>query len=77
MHRSSRQDGHARRPALEPCEDRIMQSIAAGPVGDRATQTQETAYTPDGPRIGVQAPYEAARDHASGIFDDPFFFDVN
>jgi hypothetical protein len=75
MHRSSGQDRHARRPALEPCEDRIMQSITVGPVGDKATQPQETAYTPDGSRIVVL--YKATLDHASGVFDDPFFFDPN
>jgi hypothetical protein len=75
MHRSSGQDRHARRPALEPCEDRILQSIAVEPVGHKATQAQETAYTPDGARIVVL--YKGTLDHASGIFDDPFFFDAN
>jgi hypothetical protein len=75
MHRSSGQDRHARRPALEQCEDRILQSITVEPVVNKATQPQETAYTPDGSRIVVL--YKATLDRASGIFDDPFFFDTN
>ena len=76
MHRSSGQDRHARRPALEQCEERILQSITVEPVGgNKATQPQETADTPDGSRIVVF--YKATLDHASGIFDDPFFFDAN
>ena len=75
MRRPSGQDRHARRPALEQCEDRILQSITVEPAGNKATQPQETAYTPDGSRIVVL--YKAAPDHASGIFDDPFFFDPN
>ena len=75
MHRSSGQDRHARRPALEQCEDRILQSITVEPVGNKATQPQEMAYTPDSSRIVVL--YKAPLDHASGIFDDPFFFDTN
>ena len=74
MRRSSGQGRHARRPALEPCEERILQSVTAEPVGDKATQPQETAYTPDGSRIVV--PSKATLDHASAIFDDPFFFDA-
>jgi hypothetical protein len=75
MQRSSGQDRRARRPALEQCEDRILQSIAVEPVGSKAAQQQETAYTPDGSRIVVL--YQATQDHASRIFDDPFFFDAN
>jgi hypothetical protein len=75
MHRSSGQGRHARRPALEQCEHRILQSITVESVGDKATQPQETAYTPDGSRIVVA--YKATLDRASGIFDDPFFFDAN
>jgi hypothetical protein len=75
MHRSAGQDRHARRPALEPCEDRILQSITVESVGNKATQPQEVAYTPDGSRIAVLS--TAALDHASGVFDDPFFFDAN
>jgi hypothetical protein len=73
MHRTSGQNRHARRPALETCEDRILQSITVESVGNKATQPQETAYRPDGPRIVVL--YKATLDHASGVFDDPFFFD--
>jgi hypothetical protein len=75
MQRSSGQDRHARRPALEQCEDRILQSIAVAPAGSKAAQPQETAYMPGGSRIVVQ--YQATQDHASRIFDDPFFFDAN
>jgi hypothetical protein len=75
MNRSSGRDRHARRPALEQCEERILQSIAIGPAGDQATQPRETAYTPAGPRIVVHE--NATLDHASAIFDDPFFFDPN
>jgi hypothetical protein len=75
MHRSSGRNRHARRPALEPCEDRILQSITVEPVGNQATQPQETAHTPAGSRIVVLD--QATLDHASGIFDDPFFFDPN
>jgi hypothetical protein len=45
------------------------------PVGNKATQTQQTAYTPDNSRILVF--HNATPDHASRIFDDPFFFDSN
>jgi hypothetical protein len=72
MHRPSGRDRHARRPALESCEDRIMQSITVGPAGNTATQSQETACTP---RIVVLD--KTTLDHASGVFDDPFFFDAN
>jgi hypothetical protein len=75
MHRSSGQDRHARRPALEQCEDRILQSITIEPVGHEATQPQETSYAAGGSRIVVL--YKATLDHATGIFDDPFFFDAN
>jgi hypothetical protein len=75
MHRSSGQDRHARRPALEQCEDRILQSITFEPVGNTATQPQETAHTPDASRIVVL--YMTTLERASGIFDDPFFFDAN
>ena len=75
MHRSSSQDRHVRRPALEQCEDRILQSIAVDPVGGKATQPQETAHTADSSRIVVL--YTATPDHASRVFDDPFFFDLN
>jgi hypothetical protein len=75
MHQSSGRDRHARRPALEQCEDRILQSIAVKPVGNTAEQPQGTAYTPNASRIAVS--YKAPLVHASGIFDDPFFFDAN
>jgi hypothetical protein len=74
MHRSSYRDRHARRPALEPCEDRILQSITVEPVGNKATPPQETAYTAGGSRIVVL--YQAPLDHASAIHDDPFFFEA-
>src|SRR5262249_35664670 len=75
MNRSSGHDRRARRPALEQCEDRILQSITVEPVGNKATPPRETSYTPDGSRIVVL--YQATPDHASRVFDDPFFFDVN
>ena len=75
MHRSRRQERQARRPALEQCEDRVLQSITVEPVGDKATQPRETAYTPDGSRIVVLS--KATPGHSSAIFDDPFFFDPN
>jgi hypothetical protein len=75
MHRSSGRNRHARRPALERCEDRILQSITVEPVGDKAAQTQEAAPTANGSRIVVLS--RPTLDHASGIFDDPFFFDAN
>lgn len=75
MHRPSSQDRHARRPALEQCEDRILQSMAVEAAGGKATPRQERIDTPDGSRIVVFC--EARLDRASGIFDDPFFFDVN
>jgi hypothetical protein len=75
MHRPSGQDRHARRPALEQCEDRILQSTLVEPANNQATQPHQTAYTADGSRI--VALYKAAPDHASAIFDDPFFFDTN
>jgi hypothetical protein len=73
MNRSPGQHRHMRRPALEHCEDRILQSIIVEPVGNKATQRQETAYTTDNSRIVVS--YNARPDHASRVFDDPFFFD--
>src|SRR5262245_31245967 len=75
MHRSSGQNRFARRPALEQCEHRILQSIAAGPTGVNATQSQVTASAPAGSPTAVV--YKPALDHASAIFDDPFFFDPN
>ena len=75
MQRSSGQDRHARRPALEQCEDRILQSIAVEPVGSKAAQPQEVAHTPNGSRIVVLD--QAMQYDASRIFDDPFFFDAN
>jgi hypothetical protein len=75
MRRSSYRDRHARRPALEPCEDRILQSITFEPVSNKATQPQETAYTSGGSRIVLL--YQSTLDHASAIHDDPFFFDTN
>jgi hypothetical protein len=74
MPQSTGRNRRARRSALEPCEDRILQSVTAGPVGP-AAQPQETVSTAVGSRIVLV--YEAAHDHASGIFDDPFFFDAN
>jgi hypothetical protein len=73
-HRSWGQDRHARRPALEQCEDRILQSITVEPVGNKATQPQETADTAGGSRILVL--YQAPLDHAPAIHDDPFFFEA-
>src|SRR5262245_49880983 len=75
MRRSSGRDRRARRFALEQCEDRILQSITVEPVGDKATQPQQTAYTPDASRIAVF--YNTTLERAPGIFDDPFFFDAN
>ena len=75
MHRSSGQGRHSRRPALEQCEDRILLSIAVEPVGTKAALPHERAYTPDGSRIVVL--YQPTLDHASRVFDDPFFFDAN
>ena len=73
MQRSSGQDRRARRPALEQCEDRILQSIMVESVGNKATQPQETAYTPDSSRFVVLD--KATPNHASRLHDDPFFFD--
>ena len=64
-----------RRPALEQCEARILQSIMVEPAGNAAPQPQETAHMPSGPRIVVL--HESTLDHVSRIFDDPFFFDAN
>jgi hypothetical protein len=75
MHRTSGQDRHARRPALKRCEDRILQSITAGPVSSQPTQSQVTASTSVASRIAVV--YTATPDRAPAIFDDPFFFDPN
>jgi hypothetical protein len=75
MHWSSVQNRHARRSALEQCEDRILQSITVEPVGKNATHSQATVNTPHGSRIVVH--YKATPDQASAIFDDPFFFDAN
>jgi hypothetical protein len=75
MHRSSGQNRHARWPALEQCEDRILQSITVEPDGNKAMQPRETAYTPDGSRFVVL--HKTTLDHASAVFDDPFFFDAN
>ena len=77
MRRPSYRDRPARRPALEPCEDRILQSITVEPVGNKAMQPRETAYAPEGSRIVVLYKAAPEHNHASGIFDDPFFFDVN
>ena len=75
MRRSSSQVRHTRQPALEQCEDRILLSIAVEPVGTNAAPPHETAFTAGGSRIVVL--YEPGLDHASRIFDDPFFFDAN
>ena len=75
MHRSSGQHRHARRPALEPCEDRILQSIVVEPVGIQAGQPRQASWTPVGSRTVMVD--TAAPEHASAIFDDPFFFDAN
>jgi hypothetical protein len=75
MHPTSRRDRHARRPRLEQCEDRIVQSIAVAPVGGAAAQPPETANTATGSQF-VDL-YKPALEHASRVFDDPFFFDVN
>ena len=74
MRRSSCRDRHARRPAPEPCEDRILQSITVEPVSNKATPPQEMAYTAGGSRIVVL--YQAPLDHASAIHDAPFFFEA-
>ena len=75
MYRSSGQDRRARRPALERCEERILQSITVQPVGSGTTPLQESAYRPNGSQIAVL--YQATPDHTLGRFDDPFFFDVS
>ena len=75
MRRSSGQDRHARRPALEQCEDRVLQSVTVDFFGNKATQPPATAYTPDHAQVVVMS--MAMPDHASRIFDDPFFFDLN
>src|SRR5262249_42148973 len=67
MHRSSGQNRHARRPALERCEDRILQSIMVEPIGNKATQPQETADTPDSSRFVVLD--KATPDHAPRLHD--------
>ena len=60
---------------MELCEDRILQSILVEAIGNKATQPQETAYAPDSSRFVVLD--KATPEHASGIFDDPFFFDAS
>lgn len=75
MPRSSGQNRHVRRPALEQCEHRVLQSITVRPVGDMATQPQVTAHTSDASPI--VAPNEITAAQRSRAFDDPFFFDVN
>ena len=75
MHRSTGQDRHVRRPALEQCEDRILQSITVEPFGNNRAQPEETVHTPDVSRIVVH--FKATPDQASAVFDDPFFFDAN
>ena len=77
--RSPSRDGHARSPALEQCESRILQSVIESVgtkyIDTKTTPPQETAFTPDGTQIRVL--YKAQVDQPAGIFDDPFFFDVN
>jgi hypothetical protein len=73
MHRSSGRNRHARRPAPELCEDRILQSIMVEPIGNKATQPQVTAYMPDRTRYVVLD--KATPDHVSRLHDDPFFFE--
>ncbi len=75
MGQSSGRDRHARRPALEPCEDRILLSIAVQPVGASTTQQPVAAYAPG--NSPIVASQNATPDHASRVFDDPFFFDAN
>jgi hypothetical protein len=75
MYRSSSRHHRARRPVLDPCEDRILQSVIVEPVANKATQPHETLHTLEGSQIVVL--YKATPDHASRVFDDPFFFDVN
>jgi hypothetical protein len=60
---------------LERCEARILQSITVESVGNKATPPQEKAHMPDASRNVVQ--YNTAFEHASAVFDDPFFFDAN
>jgi hypothetical protein len=45
------------------------------PVANEATQRQATVHTLEGSRIVVV--YQATPEHASRVFDDPFFFDAN
>ena len=77
--RSPSRDGHARRPALEQCESRILQSVIESVgtkyIDAKSTPPQEATFTPDGTQIRVL--YKAQLDQPAGIFDDPFFFDVN
>ena len=77
--RSPSRDAHARSPALEQCESRILQSVIESVgtkyIDAKSSPTQETAFTPDGTQLRVL--YKAQVDQPAGIFDDPFFFDVN
>lgn len=75
MHRSSGQHRHARRPALEHYEDRILQSIVVEPVANPATQLPAMAHTASESQVVVLS--KANVNHTSRIFDDPFFFDAN
>ena len=75
MHQSSGRDRRARRPAVEQCEHRILQSITVEPVGGTTVPVQHPVGNADGsPVVVLQKP---TQEHASGIFDDPFFFDPN
>ena len=77
--RSLSRVGHARSPALEQCESRILQSVIESVgtkyIDAKTTPPQEATFTPDGTQIRVI--YKAQLDQPAGIFDDPFFFDVN
>src|SRR3954453_14044243 len=77
--RSPSRDGYTHRPALEQCESRILQSVIESVgtkyIDAKTTPPQEATFTPDGTQIRVL--YKARLDQPTGIFDDPFFFDVN
>ena len=55
--RSQSRDGHARSPALEQCESRILQSVIESVgtkyIDTKSTPTQEATFTPDGTQIRV------------------------
>jgi hypothetical protein len=75
MNTSSGRVRHTRRPALDQCEDRIVQSTTAASVGGTVAQLLEAASTANGSR--TLEVYKPTVEPASRVFDDPFFFDVN